>query len=60
MVSFPRRRLQLKNNFDKLELFVKNSLVHNMSALHKRGILELKNNYARLTHGSTGFNQGAK
>ena len=50
MVSLQRKSLQLKN-FNNLHLVVEKVTIHNMSARHKRGILELKVSYAHVILG---------
>ena len=58
VVSFQRKRLWL-NNYDNLQLLVEKFTLHDLSAPHKHGILELKKNYAHVIHGPTKRNQGA-
>ena len=56
MLSFPKQRLQLKKT-DNLQVLVKKFIVHHLSAPHKQGIPELKENYAHVKPGPLEPNQ---
>lgn len=47
---FPKKEV-VSVNFDKLQSFIENSIVHITSAPDKQGILESKENYVRLILG---------
>ena len=47
MVIFQRKRLHLKS-FDNLQRLVKKFTLYSLSAPHRWGILELKDNYAHV------------
>ena len=50
MVSFPKKEV-VSMNIDEFQSLVENSMVHIVSASHKRGILELKEDCVRLILG---------
>lgn len=59
-LSSKREVVTRRKKIDKLWLFVENSIVHSLSAPHKRGILKLSENCAHSKPSFTKRSQGAK
>ena len=51
MVFSPPQKVVIKKTLIFLELFVKKFTIHSLSALHKRGVPKLKENYAPMILG---------
>jgi hypothetical protein len=56
-VLFPKKEIEIKKNYDHLQLLIEKFIIHSPNAPHKWEILGLKDDYDHVTFGPMECNQ---